>query len=162
MQIDIRVRGICITPENRLVIIRREKTGQSTYRVFPGGGIEKSDRTPTAALHRELSEELGARAEIGNVIFVVSRKLADGRSQEEWFYICKLISWSTTGGTGPEWTTGDTKSYAVEEIPLDASFLANSNIKPEEVGKFVADNLNKLHEVAGLRSDGDYVRLMQE
>ena len=43
----------------QIVGIKRQKSGRAPYVVFPGGGIEKTDKTPLATIERELREELG-------------------------------------------------------------------------------------------------------
>jgi 8-oxo-dGTP pyrophosphatase MutT (NUDIX family) len=53
-------RAILIDDLDRLVLIKRTKPGRAPYWTAPGGGIEDSDASPVAALHRELAEELGA------------------------------------------------------------------------------------------------------
>lgn len=53
-------RAIVTDDEARLVLIKRTKPGQQPYWTTPGGGVEDSDPSIEAALHRELHEELGA------------------------------------------------------------------------------------------------------
>jgi ADP-ribose pyrophosphatase YjhB (NUDIX family) len=45
-----------IDDQGRLVLIKRTKPGRAPYWTTPGGGIEDADRSPEAALHRELAE----------------------------------------------------------------------------------------------------------
>lgn len=49
-------RAILIDDEGRLVLIKRTRPGQVPYWTTAGGGVEDSDASVEAALHRELAE----------------------------------------------------------------------------------------------------------
>ena len=53
---------------------------------FPGGKIEP-DEQPTAALYRELEEELGILAEIGSKIATICHNYGNGAAVELHFYL---------------------------------------------------------------------------
>jgi 8-oxo-dGTP pyrophosphatase MutT (NUDIX family) len=53
-------RAILIDDLGQLVLIKRTKLGQAPYWTAPGGGVDDTDASVEAALHRELAEELGA------------------------------------------------------------------------------------------------------
>jgi hypothetical protein len=65
-------RAILIDDDGRLVFIRRTKPGHAPYWTAPGGGVEASDESVEAALHRELAEELGAEASGAARVFLFS------------------------------------------------------------------------------------------
>lgn len=73
-------RAILIDDEGGLVLIRRRKPGQAPYWTTPGGGVEVSDASVEAALHRELAEELGAEASGAIRVFLHSSPTEAGRS----------------------------------------------------------------------------------
>ena len=146
---------MCIASDRRLVVIRRQKCGQPVYRVFPGGGLEPTDRGPADALKRELAEELSGELLLGPVVYVVTRMLAGGQPQEEWFYLCRIVNWSAQGGTGVEWSKQRRSEYAVDVLPLDETVLRSSELKPPEVAEFLAQNLHRLDDLPNLRLDAD-------
>ena len=53
---------------------------------FPGGKIEPEEQ-PEEALHRELEEELGIRAEIGTKVATIQHVYATGTAVELHFYL---------------------------------------------------------------------------
>lgn len=71
-------RAILIDDRDRLVLIRRTKPGQVSYWTAPGGGVEDTDASVEAALHRELAEELGAEASGVSRVFLFSSRPMQG------------------------------------------------------------------------------------
>ncbi|MCE7011793.1 NUDIX hydrolase [Kibdelosporangium philippinense] len=65
-------RAILIDDDGRLVLIKRTKPAQAPYWTAPGGGVEETDPSVEAALHRELAEELGAEAADASQVFLFS------------------------------------------------------------------------------------------
>ncbi len=55
-------RAILIDDDGRLVLIKRTKPDQAPSWTAPGGGVDPTDESVEAALHRELTEELGGAA----------------------------------------------------------------------------------------------------
>jgi 8-oxo-dGTP pyrophosphatase MutT (NUDIX family) len=55
-------RAILIDDDGYLVLIRRTRPGRAPYWTTAGGGVEVDDASIEAAMHRELAEELGAKA----------------------------------------------------------------------------------------------------
>lgn len=53
---------------------------------FPGGKIEPGEQAP-AALHRELEEELGVRAEIGTKVAQLTHQYQNGNAVELHFFV---------------------------------------------------------------------------
>lgn len=48
-----RVRAVLVTAADTMLVVRRTKPDLPAYWVFPGGGVEPSDESREAALHRE-------------------------------------------------------------------------------------------------------------
>lgn len=118
IQLDIpllRVRAVLTDADGRIVLIRRTRPGQEPYWTTPGGGVALTDATPVDALRRELREELGAEAEIGEVIHV--RPLDGIRS--EIFYAARLTSIDPARRSGPELDVPSRGRYDVEHIAVD-------------------------------------------
>src|SRR5262245_52087484 len=61
------VKAVIIRDEQLLVIVKRDPDGE--YFILPGGGQEHCESMPEA-LRRECMEEIGARVEVGELLFV--------------------------------------------------------------------------------------------
>lgn len=65
---NIRVYGIIINEENAVLVSDEYRFGRS-FTKFPGGGLQWGEGT-VECLKRELQEELGLEAEIGELFYV--------------------------------------------------------------------------------------------
>jgi len=65
--VSVRVAAVVVR-EGRVLLARHEKAGE-TYWVLPGGAVEPGE-TLAEALRRELREEVGIEAELGELLFV--------------------------------------------------------------------------------------------
>jgi 8-oxo-dGTP pyrophosphatase MutT (NUDIX family) len=139
--VGIRVRALAITGEGKLVVIRRERAGRSTYRVFPGGGVQQTDNDEVSALKRELEEEISGVATVCQLVYSIDRPLNSREVERENFYVCQLHSFSPSG-SGSEWKHEDPDNrYFVETIDMDEVSLRNSGLLPEDlVEMLVASN----------------------
>ena len=79
-------RAILIDDDGRLVLIKRTKPGQAPYWTAPGGGVDATDVSVEAALHRELAEELGAEASGAAGFSCSARRRTPGSP-------CSISSW---------------------------------------------------------------------
>lgn len=68
MRFNIRVYGIIINDRNEILLSDEVRFGQS-FTKYPGGGLEFGEGT-VDCLKRELKEELGLDAQIGDLIYV--------------------------------------------------------------------------------------------
>lgn len=127
-----RVRAIIKKGEEILLIHRIKK--ETEYWVFPGGGVEKTDKDKKTALVRECKEELGVKVHI-NDLFTIHKIGSVGEGQCEYFYFCEIISGVLGTGSGPEFQEGTSYKgmYAMEWISLED--FSSKNIQPEEVKK---------------------------
>jgi 8-oxo-dGTP diphosphatase len=67
-QYNLRVYGIIMNPKGDVLVADERRNGVS-FTKFPGGGLEMGEGL-TDCLHRELKEELGIDAKIGELFYV--------------------------------------------------------------------------------------------
>ncbi|MFA6995007.1 MAG: NUDIX domain-containing protein [Patescibacteria group bacterium] len=124
-----RVRAIIIK-NNKLLTIKRVKK-DSTYFVFPGGGVEPGEK-PEDALKRECREELGV--EVGIKEKFGSEIFERGEIEQEInFYICEIITGKIGTGDGPEYApnTSYEGSYEIKWLAINS--LSNFNLQPIKI-----------------------------
>lgn len=146
---DTRVRGVLLTHDNQLMLIRRTRPGQAPYWVFPGGGIEPYDRSAEACLRREVAEEVGGVIEILKLVYEHRRPHLDGGQQNELFFVCRLMQWDGRQ-TGPEFVEANGE-YALELFPRDAKRLSSIDLRPEAVKNVLVAHGNRLEDLPDLR-----------
>jgi len=68
---------VCVNDKQQILILRRSKTDKHKPLRWdlPGGHVDPSDNSLEAAAVRELQEEAGIEASIGDLIFIESRNL---------------------------------------------------------------------------------------
>jgi len=82
-----RVVGVILSKDKeRIILIERHKNGRHYY-VFPGGGLENSDKTERDALLREIKEETNTLVKIIGQPYKLKIK---GHSKQI-FYICQHL-----------------------------------------------------------------------
>ncbi|MET8828941.1 NUDIX domain-containing protein [Streptomyces sp. NPDC004610] len=123
-----RVRAVLVTADDTMLVIRRTKPGIPVYWVLPGGGVEESDTSREAALHREIHEEIAGRADIVRLLHTM-----ESDEERQFFYLASIATWSFEDRTGPEFSAEGRGEYALEEIPLTSEGLARIDLKPEEI-----------------------------
>ena len=80
------VAGLIVRGDMVLICQRTKHQPLPLKWEFPGGKIEP-DEQPTAALYRELEEELGILAEIGSKIATICHNYGNGAAVELHFYL---------------------------------------------------------------------------
>ncbi|WP_327733569.1 NUDIX domain-containing protein [Streptomyces nojiriensis] len=123
-----RVRAVLVTADETMLVIRRTKPGIPVYWVLPGGGVEASDESTEAALHREIHEEIGGKADIVRLLHTM-----ESDDERQLFYLARIAMWSFEDRTGPEFSAEGRGEYALEEIPLTVEGLDGIDLKPEEI-----------------------------
>ncbi|MGW1126782.1 NUDIX hydrolase [Streptomyces sp. NPDC002526] len=123
-----RVRAVLVTPDHTMLVIRRTRPGRPVYWVLPGGGVEPTDESREAALHREIHEEIAGKADIVRLLHTME---SDGERQL--FYLARIATWSFDDRTGPEFSAEGRGEYALEEIPLTLEGLDGIDLKPEDI-----------------------------
>lgn len=133
-------RALLIDDEQRLVLIERRKPGQPVYWTTPGGGVQEGEST-TAALERELGEELGATAAVGQRALLVSARVEGGVAVQEVF-VARLHTMCERERTGAEWNDPGRGGYAVVRVPL--AEVGGIDLKPDVLREFVVANVDAL------------------
>lgn len=141
-----RVRGILLTGRGSLLLIKRLKPNKPAYWVAPGGGVEPHDLSHQSALHREVSEELGAVIEIIQRGFVLSHTKAN-KLLEEHFFICHLLSYDLSRRDGPEFADPIRGEYLPDEVRLDEAHLTPLNFKTPELLHWLVQHLPALRRL---------------
>ncbi|MFD7863421.1 NUDIX domain-containing protein [Streptomyces sp. NPDC057682] len=123
-----RVRAVLVTPDQTMLVIRRTRPSIPVYWVLPGGGVEPSDESREAALHREIHEEIAGKADIIRLLHTM-----ESDDERQLFYLARIATWSFDDRTGPEFSAEGRGEYALEEIPLTMDGLDGIDLKPEEI-----------------------------
>jgi len=127
-----RVRAIIIQ-DKKVLLMHRVKKGHE-YWVFPGGGVDKEDRSLEDGLKREYKEELGVEIEVTNLFMKKFYVLENKKGQIQYFCNCKIINGEVGTGTGPEWNGRDTEKYGTYELTwIPISLLKDKTVYPFEV-----------------------------
>ncbi|MFJ2638122.1 NUDIX domain-containing protein [Streptomyces sp. NPDC087511] len=123
-----RVRAVLVTADDTMLVIRRTRPGIPVYWVLPGGGVEPTDESREAALHREIHEEIAGKADIIRLLHTM-----ESDDERQVFYLARIAAWSFDDRTGPEFSAEGRGEYALEEIPLTLEGLDGIDLKPEEI-----------------------------
>ena len=131
-----RVRAILVTDDDRLLVIRRNRSGVPVYWVLPGGHVEPDDADLASALHRELREELAGEAEVHALVQVLNEGDASGRQH---IYLARIHTWQFDQRTGPEFADCDPArgAYELDEVQLTADALAAIDLKPTRTAELL-------------------------
>jgi ADP-ribose pyrophosphatase YjhB (NUDIX family) len=136
-------RAILLTGNGELLLIKRSKPGQAPYWTAPGGGVEDADESVEAALHRELAEELGARAMGASQVFLVSTRSDAGVSVQH-IFVARLVELDLSTRTGPEFEDASRGGYDLERVDLRGDELAEIDLKPLALKEFILANREAL------------------
>jgi 8-oxo-dGTP pyrophosphatase MutT (NUDIX family) len=142
-------RAILIDDEGRLVLLKRSKPGREPYWTTAGGGVEDSDATTEAAMHRELFEELGARAVGASQVCLASFRSATGGLHGQHFFVTRLVSLDLSMRTGLEFTDLARGTYDPDWVDLRGDGLADVDLRPAELKVFILANREALLAEAG-------------
>jgi ADP-ribose pyrophosphatase YjhB (NUDIX family) len=136
-------RAILIDDDGRLVLIKRTKPGQAPYWTAPGGGVDATDASAEAALHRELAEELGAEASGAARVFLFSSP-SDAGVAVQHFFIARLKKLDESARSGPEFRDASRGGYGLDRIGLRGDDLVSVDLKPAALKEFILANREAL------------------
>jgi ADP-ribose pyrophosphatase YjhB (NUDIX family) len=141
-------RAILIDDGGRLMLLKRTKPGQVPYWTMPGGGVEDTDTSVEAALHRELAEELGAQATDARQVFLFSSPSASGIAVQH-FFVARLVSLDESARSGPEFSDPMRGEYELDWVDLLGDGLASIDLRPVALKEFILVNREALLAEAG-------------
>ena len=136
-------RAILIDDEGRLVLFKRTKPGQIPYWSTPGGGMDESDASLEATLHREIAEELGAEASAATPVFLHSFHSGRGFTVQH-YYVARLTRLDLSARHGPEFEDPSRGRYDMERIDLFDDGLAALDLRPPSLKQFILANREAL------------------
>lgn len=133
------MRAILVDGDGQLVLIKRTKPGQDPCWTAPGGGVEDTDASVEAALHRELAEELGAEAAGASQVFLFSSP-SDAGVAVQHFFVARLTTLDDSVRSGPEFSDPSRGGYDLDRIDLHGDDLVSIDLKPTALKEFVLAN----------------------
>jgi 8-oxo-dGTP pyrophosphatase MutT (NUDIX family) len=129
-----RVRAVLVTPDGRMLAIRRDRPGQPVYWVLPGGHVDAGDTSREAALRREIREEIAGEPEVTSLLHILN-----AGDERQYFYLGRIARWSFADRSGPEFSEADRGGYQLEEVPLTPAGLRAVDLKPTPVADLLRD-----------------------
>ena len=143
-----------VDADDRLVLIKRTKPGQPVYWTTPGGGVEDTDASMEAALHREIAEEMGAEAAGASQVFLNSRPSRAGVAVQH-FFVARLTRLDWSARSDPEFGDPARGSYELELVDQHGDDLASIDLVPAALKQLILANREALiAEVAGVGVQG--------
>ena len=141
-------RAILIDDDGYLVLIRRTRPGRAPYWTTAGGGVEVGDASIEAAMHRELAEELGAKAIGASQVFLDSWSSEAGLSIQH-FFVTRLASMDVSTRNGPEFDDPTRGGYDPDRFDLLGDELSAIDLQPTALKEFILANREALLAEAG-------------
>ena len=136
---------------SELIVIKRVRPGSPPYWITPGGGVEPTDASVVAALHREVFEELGARVTDVVPAFVdtVPHLPEPGEDvppglKVQHFFVCRLISMDPALRHGPE-VVAPRGTYEIVRLPFTPEGLASVDVVPPSLNAYLSKNIAGIH-----------------
>lgn len=131
---------------DELILIKRTKPGRDPYWVSVGGGVEESDATIEAALHREVFEELGGKLERAELVHLITDQLEDGIGVQH-IFAARLEAMDLSARTGTEFAKPERGGYEVVRVPFTAQAVRELNLMPPELAGFITANTDAIGSV---------------
>jgi len=143
-----------IDDQDRLVLLKQTRPGRAPCWKTPGGGIERTDNSIEAALHRELAEELGAEAMVTAQVFLCSLPWDTGIVVHH-IFVARLTKLDESARSGPEFSDPSRGEYEPDRVELRGDDLASIDLKPAALKEFILANREALlAEAANINPNG--------
>ena len=141
-------RAILIDDDGYLVLIRRTRPGREPDWTTAGGGVEVDDASIEAAMHRELAEELGAKAIGASQVFLDSWSTEAGLHVQH-FFVTRLASMDLSTRNGPEFNDPSRGAYDPDRFDLLGEELSAIDLQPAALKEFILANRQAVLAEAG-------------
>jgi ADP-ribose pyrophosphatase YjhB (NUDIX family) len=132
-------RAILLDDHDRLVLIKRTRTGQEPYWTTPGGGVEETDASVVSALQPELAEELGVEAVGASQVFLHS-SASESSVAVQHFFAARMTRLDESARNGPEFQDHSRGAYEIDRIDLRGDALTAIDLRPKELREFILAN----------------------
>src|ERR1700678_3656768 len=132
-------RAILIDDNGYLVLIRRTRPERAPYWTTAGGGVDVGAAAIAAAMHRELAEELGAKAIGASQVFLDSWSSEAGLHVQH-FFVTRLASMDLSTRNGPEFDDPSRGDYDPERFDLLGEELSAIDLQPAALKEFILAN----------------------
>ncbi|MBV6695629.1 NUDIX domain-containing protein [Kitasatospora aureofaciens] len=139
-------RAILLDGED-LVLILRTKPGREPYWVTVGGGVEPSDASVEAALHREVFEELGGAVHTPQLVHLITDELEEGLGVQH-IFAARLKEMDIQARTGTEFAKPERGGYEVVRVPFTAEAVRGIQLMPPQLADFIAANIEAIRAVS--------------
>ena len=111
--------------------------------------MEDGDASIESAMHRELAEELGAKATGASQVFLDSWSREDGLYVQH-FFVTRLASMDLSARNGPEFDDPSRGAYDPDRFDLRGEELREIDLQPAALKAFILANREALLAEAGL------------
>lgn len=149
-----RIVGVILSKDKKKVIlVERYKSGRHYY-VFPGGGLENSDKTKKDALLREIKEETNTSIKIISQPY----KLKIRGHSKQIFYICQHLEGAPLMVGEERKKQNKNDRYIAKWFPVEK--LAETVVYPLEVRDWLLKDLknNRWQKRILILSSFDYLK----
>ena len=136
-------RAILIDADDRLLLIKRTKPGKPAYWTTPGGGVDDTDASIEAAMHREIAEEMGAAAAGASQVFLNSRP-SDAGVAVQHFFVARVTRLDWSARSDPEFADPAKGDYELARVDLHGDDLASIDLVPVALKAFILANREAL------------------
>jgi len=131
----IRLAAIILSQDKEKVVLIKRYKSKRHYFVFPGGGLETTDKNKKEALLREIKEETNLSVEIISQPYQLNIL---GHSQQ-FFYICKHLKGNPAIIGEEKERQNNNNQYAVGWFPVKD--LNKITLYPLEIRDWLLDDL---------------------
>ena len=142
-----RSARVILLDGDELVLMKRTKPGRDPYWVTVGGGVDPTDASVEAALHREVFEELGGTLHTPQLVQLITDEL-DGGIGVQHIFVARLRDMDLARRTGTEFDKPERGRYDVVRLPFTPEALSGIDLMPPQLAEFLAANTAAVRSVS--------------